>query len=92
MVTVVNVGGSSEHERSTENLTWEQHWKRYSSENWPAKCVCCGANPAEVGGHVRIFGERKQYIVPMCKQCNGKPAGHEFPNVDRKWLVPVVDN
>ena len=88
-VTVVNVGGSSRHETSPEGLAWKAHWEQVGGCKFPEKCVCCHQRPAEVGGHVYIEGSKKQFIVPMCRECNRKPAGTAFPNVDEIWLVPV---
>jgi len=87
-VTVKNKIGTSKHPEKA-GLNWKNFWLEHSTLKWPQKCQCCEKNNAEVGGHVFIAGETaKEYIVPMCSSCNGKP-GAEFKNVDRDYLVEV---
>ena len=54
--------------------SWKQHWINISALPWPSKCSVVGChNPAEVGAHIyNSLGSRNEYIVPMCKPCNGK--------------------
>lgn len=62
-------------ERSDCNCgTWKHHWEKLSGDKWPSECsVEKCRNEPEVGAHVicedDISGE---YIVPLCKACNGK--------------------
>ena len=93
LVDLKNVGGSSKHETTPSGQTWKEHWERAKRVSFPSKCVCCNNGRAEVGGHVYVDGRgQKQYIVPMCRTCNGKPAGSFFFGVEDKWLVPVNDD
>ena len=67
-----NVNGTSD--RRCNCGSWLQHWINFSGQTWPKKCsvVNC-SNPAEVGAHVyNSLASMYEYIVPMCKSCNGK--------------------
>lgn len=89
-VTVKNVIGSGKHPTSQEGDIWKEHWETNSQLPWPKKCQCCSKEAAQVGGHVIVVGAgMTQYILPMCRSCNGKP-GETFSNVDTAYLVPVV--
>ena len=54
--------------------SWKQHWINVSGLPWPSKCsVLYCTNDAEVGAHIyNYLGSMDEYIVPMCKSCNGK--------------------
>lgn len=91
-VSLNNAHGSSRNETSPDGGSWREFWEHRNKNGWPKKCICCGENPATLGGHVTIVGQgQKQYIVPMCPDCNNKPRA-EFRNIDKSWLVPVVDD
>lgn len=53
--------------------SWKQHWEKFSYQTWPSKCSVAGChNSAEVGAHVYRPGvSNQEYIIPMCKSCNG---------------------
>lgn len=64
-----NKNGTSE--RSCRCGSWKQHWINYSGTAWPRKCSVQGCyNSATLGAHICKLGEAKEYIVPMCDQCN----------------------
>lgn len=91
-VSVKNVIGSSRNKTSPDGDSWQAFWERQSPKKWPSKCKCCEKNSATLGGHVTIVGQgKKQYIIPMCSACNNIPTG-EFRNIDKSWLIPVVND
>ena len=69
---ICNVYGSS-----ADRANHKQHWQKYSSVQWPAKCRVLGCgSPARVGGHVFVRGDRsneRQWILPMCHRHNHDP-------------------
>lgn len=58
-------------ERKCTCGSWKEHWKKFSIKNWPSECSVkgCGRN-ADLGAHVHVVGEKKEWIVPMCIDCN----------------------
>ncbi len=53
--------------------TWKEHWIKFSDAlMWQSTCSIEGCNnPAEIGGVMSRFGE-KDFIVPICANCNRK--------------------
>lgn len=52
--------------------SWEEYWEANANGSFPKVCqnVDCDGK-AEVCAHVKsVLGERKWYIVPLCKKCN----------------------
>ena len=91
LVNVKNVVGSSRYPQSQDNTTWKKYWEEHAGRQWSFNCVCCDFHSADVGGHVHKVNEHKQYIIPMCRDCNAKGTDVIF-RVDDRYLVPVVDN
>ena len=67
-----NVIGSDERKCSCGS--WKEHWKKFSGKKWPSECSVKGCSEsADLGAHVHIVGEKKEWIVPMCTNCNNDP-------------------
>lgn len=96
IVEIKNVNGTSRNERSSQGTSWKEFWKEKSKRTWPERCcnLDCENRRKEVelvGAHVQIDnGEKRQYIVPFCKDCNGQSSDNIF-RVYKRMLVPVRD-
>ena len=68
--TYKNVIGSDKRDHCSCG-SWKEHWKKFSREKWQSKCSVEGCSEsADLGAHVHIAGEKKEWIVPMCTACN----------------------
>ena len=69
--------------------SWEKHWMNFSETKWPDKCSVKGCtNKAELGAHVYEEGTPKEYIIPMCKECNQRTDEFDI----KKGITPVDAN
>ena len=72
---VNNVVGSSKRKCKCNiaHKTWLNHWVQVTDEDIPPKCCAkyCG-NDAQVGAHVRVFGDNQSFIwiIPFCQYHN----------------------
>ncbi len=84
---VQNLKGTTEN--TCKCVSWLDHWKKFSQQT-TSQCVVIGCtNLPEVGGHVQKMGlleGNNWYIIPICKQCNGK-NGQTLNVDDRVNLV-----
>ena len=72
--------------------SWEEYWKANANGPFPEACqnVDCDGK-AEVCAHVKsVLGERKWYIVPLCKKCN-QPTNTKTFHVNDEYLITVSD-
>ena len=79
--------------------SWKEFWKAKSTsiepfpENGEYKCDCCGKQKEIFcGGHVISIEDEKNYIYPICEECNNKAKeNNEFSRkyfrAKRGWLV-----
>ena len=88
-IEVKNKGGTSKKLPPAGYDSWLDFWeKKKNAKAKKCEVFACGKS-ADVGGHVIKVGERnKEYILPMCYECNNKPDDETF----KAWendLVPV---
>ena len=51
--------------------SWKKHWTDSGRRKWPKTCQKKGCkNPAEVGAHVKVRNNSRDYIFPLCNPCN----------------------
>jgi hypothetical protein len=51
--------------------SWKQHWKNFSTKNWPITCCIYGCgNSANLGAHVISHEVSGEWIIPVCDSCN----------------------
>lgn len=70
---VKNINGTSQN--VCKCGSWLDHWLNSSEQNLPSQCPTQGClSKPEVGAHVQkdIAYDNSWYIVPFCKDCNGK--------------------
>jgi hypothetical protein len=89
-IDVKNKKGTADNPPPAGYISWLDFWEKKKGKK-ATKCevMLCGGTP-DLGGHVIKSGEGgKEYILPMCTQCNNKPDNEIF----KAWeddLVPVV--
>ncbi len=70
--------------------SWKQHWMKISGEKWPTTCCVKGCtNEATDGAHIHEVGDKKTYIIPMCKEHNNPDNEDEF---EINAITPVPAN
>lgn len=86
---IYNIKGTSKF--TSPNGTWKEFWKKDSGKRqWPRKCSVSGCtNDARVGAHVGINQNQRQYILPMCDDCNLTRRGLMKPN-SKSAAVPIL--
>ena len=69
--------------------SWLDFWeKKKGKKATQCEVLSCSGGP-DVGGHVIKAGEGpKEYILPMCYNCNNKPEAEVFKAWDTD-LIPV---
>lgn len=88
-VEVKNKKGTSGNPPPAGCTSWLDFWEKKKGKK-ATKCevLSCNGGP-DVGGHVIKVGEgSKEYIVPMCYDCNNKSEDEVFKVWDLD-LVPV---
>ena len=88
-IEVRNKKGTSNHNTPYGYTSWLDFWEKKQGKK-ASSCEVLHCNgKAEVGGHVyKVRESSKEYILPMCYDCNNKPDGETF----KAWesdLVPV---
>lgn len=78
-IDVANKGEAVEQTPPAGYASWLDFWeKRKRKKAGNCEVSGCGG-PAEVGGHVIKAGKgKKEFILPLCKNCNNKPEGEIF--------------
>lgn len=74
MVEVHNLNNTADRQPPKGYDTWRQWWEAKKKHKFgTCSCYDC-ANSAIVGAHVQKHSssDRKWYIVPLCRECNGK--------------------
>ena len=79
IIQVKNKKGTSEKKPPSGYSSWLDFWEKKKSKKADScEVIGCKGNP-DVGGHVIKVGEgNKEYILPMCSECNNKPDGEIF--------------
>jgi hypothetical protein len=89
-INVKNKKGTGGNVAPPGYSSWLDFWEKKKGKKAP-KCEvqnCSGG--ANLGGHVIKAGEGpKEYILPMCYNCNNKPDNEVFQAWDSD-LVPVA--
>jgi len=92
---VKNISGTSEKKTKGYNSWIDKYWEilksRKSGINQTTEChkIGCSGNNA-VGAHVKIVEKtNRQYIVPLCAECNHTTNTEKFKV--KGPLVPVVE-
>ncbi len=91
-VLVKNLKGTSENVLPSVNSSWIDFWeKKKGKKHEGCEVSLCSVKTNIVGGHVKKVGETaKEYIVPLCSQCNNYSNEEEF-KVWESDLIPVVE-
>jgi len=89
-IDVKNKKGSADKDPPEGYSSWLDFWEEKKNKK---ATVCevksCEGDP-DVGGHVIKSGEGgKEYILPMCYECNNKPEDEIFEAWESD-LVPVT--
>ena len=91
-VSVTNVNGSGRFTAPAGYTSWLDYWEKKTGK----KVSVCGVKNCDgadlVGAHVQkaYSTDKKWYITPICRSCNGKPSDEVF---EVYWdLVPVPSN
>jgi len=86
-IDVKNKKGTGEHPPPAGCTSWLGFWEREKGKKAVGCEVLHCGGPADVGGHVVKAGEGpKEYILPMCDACNGKPEHEVF----KAWESDLV--
>ena len=88
-IKVKNKNGTTERNPPSGFESWLDFWEK-SNKDVKTKCMSCGKLCDDlVGGHVfKVDKTSKEYIIPLCKECNNVNNENEF-EVDEDYLVPV---
>ena len=78
-IKLKNKNGTAKKKPPSGCSSWLAFWeKEKGQEATTCEVLGCSGDP-DVGGHVIKSGEGgKEYILPMCYDCNNKPDGEEF--------------
>jgi hypothetical protein len=92
---VKNLGGSSSKSPSCPNCgSWLNHWSSNGGGKIPSSCSVKGCTEDNVvGGHVIKVSivDKKRYIIPICKKCNGRNNVIFDIKESRKLVLANVD-
>ena len=89
LVLVRNVLGSSSSVPPVGS-SWSEFWAIKKGRPFPTYCAAQGCyNRAEVGAHVKIYGDMsgKIYIVPLCYNHNNDHSATFYVDTDMLVLV-----
>ncbi|MDF3822846.1 hypothetical protein P3G55_23310 [Leptospira sp. 96542] len=88
-VEVKNKKGTSNKLPPTGYDSWLDFWEKKKGFKASTCEVLLCKNTAKVGGHIIKAGEGgKEYIAPLCYECNNKPDNEVF-KIYENDLVPV---
>ncbi|NLB65156.1 MAG: hypothetical protein GX803_01630 [Lentisphaerae bacterium] len=78
-IVIKNKKGTVEKLPPSGYTSWLDFWERQKGQRaYQCKTIPCDG-PADVGGHVIKSGEGgKEYILPLCYECNNKPDDTSF--------------
>lgn len=78
-IRVKNKKGTSDKTPPSGYESWLDFWEKKKREKADKCKVYPCIRSAKLGGHVIKVGETaKEYILPMCSDCNNKPDDEEF--------------
>lgn len=86
-IYVKNKKGTSDNDPPKGYPSWLDYWEKQKGGTAKYCRISGCGNPVDVGGHVYIEGEGgKEYILPICHDCNNKPEEARFV----AWLGDLV--
>lgn len=80
MAKVHNLNNTTDRKPPKGYATWREWWEDKKGRKFSTcSCYSCTSS-AEVGAHVQKHGssDRKWYIVPLCRGCNGMSSDETF--------------
>ena len=74
--------------------SWKQHWVDSGRRKWPKVCQRRNCNnSAEVGAHIKIRKNKKDYVFPLCNACNLTKKGKMKPKANSAaYSIAKKDN